>query len=216
MRSRWLAPVVVLGMALLALWAWPHLPERVPVHWNFRFEVDRWGSRWEGVGVMPLATVGLWALAQALRRIDPFRRAYAAWEPTYWLVINLVVLLFAVLECAMVAAALGWPVSVDRVLLGSLGVFFMAMGNYLPRVRRNWWMGIRTPWTLSSERVWRETHRLGGRTFVLGGLVTAAAAWLPRPVVPWVALTGLLVGGFIPVVWSYVLWRREAAEPPTV
>jgi len=210
MRSRWLAPVVILAMAALAVAAWPHLPERMPVHWNGSFEVDRWGSRWEGVALLPGVALGLWVLLPLLRKIDPRRGNYEAWEPTFWLILNIVVLMAAVLEVAIIAFSLGWPVPMEQVILASLGVLFVGLGNYLPRVRPNWWVGIRTPWTLSSDRVWRETHRLGGRTFVLGGLVTIAAAFVPRAAAPWVALAGLLLGAFVPVVYSYVVWRRES------
>jgi uncharacterized membrane protein len=99
-------------------------------------------------------------------------------------------------------------------LLVNLLVLFMALGNYLPRVRSNWWMGIRTPWTLESERVWRETHRVAGWSFVFGGVVTMVAALLPPAARPWVALAGLVVAGFVPVVYSYVLYRRERSGRP--
>lgn len=210
MRSRWLAPVLILALAVLAVLAWPHLPERMPVHWNGSFEVDRWGTRWEGVALLPGVALAVWLLLPLLRKIDPLRGNYEAWEPTFWLILNIVVLMEVVLEVAIIAFSLGWPVPMEQVILASVGVLFVGLGNYLPRVRPNWWVGIRTPWTLSSDHVWRETHRLGGRTFVLGGLITIAAAFVPRAAAPWVALAGLLLGAFVPVVYSYVVWRREA------
>ncbi len=209
MRSRWLGAVLVLGMVVFAALAWPHLPERMAVHWNSSFQPDRWGSRAGGAGLLPALALGFWLVLPLLRRIDPKRANYARWDPTFWLVLNLVVLLMAAMEVAIVGLGLGWPIDMHRVILVTLGLLFLALGNYLPRVRSNWWVGIRTPWTLSSERVWRETHRLGGRTFVAGGLVTMVAALVPVQVAPWVALLGLLLAGFVPVVYSYVLWRRE-------
>jgi uncharacterized membrane protein len=81
----------------------------------------------------------------------------------------------------------------------------------LPRTRSNWWIGIRTPWTMESENVWRATHRLAGKTFMIGGAVTVIGALLPEAVRPWIAIGGLGVGGFIPVIYSYLYWRREKA-----
>ncbi|HEX9106887.1 MAG TPA: SdpI family protein [Longimicrobiales bacterium] len=209
MRWRWLGAVVVAAEAAFALAAWPHLPERVVVHWSASFQPDGWGSRLGLVGLPPLIALGLWLLLPLLRRIDPRRANYERWEPTFWLLLNVLLLLTAIMDVALVGYNLGWPIDMHRVLLATLGLLFVALGNYLPRVRSNWWIGIRTPWTLSSERVWRDTHRLGGRTFVAGGLVTLAAALLPVGLAPWVALAGLVVAGFVPVVYSYVLWRRE-------
>ena len=212
MRSRWLGPVVVAAMLGFLAVAWPHLPARMAVHWNASFQVDRWGTRLGAAGPFPVMALFFWVLIPLLRRIDPRRENYDRFDPTFWIVVNLLVLMLAVMEVAIVGFNLGWPIDMQRVVLSLVGLLFVALGNYMPRVRSNWWMGIRTPWTLSSEGVWRETHRLGGRTFVLGGLVTIAAAFLPRLLAPWVALAGLLVGGFVPVVYSYVLWRREAVE----
>ncbi len=213
MRSRWLGPLVVAAMLVFLALAWPHLPARMAVHWNADFQVDRWGRRLPAAGSFPAMALAFWLLLPLLRRLDPRRANYERFDATFWIVVNLLVLLLAGMEVAVVGFNLGWPVDMQRVVLGLLGLLFMAIGNYMPRVRSNWWMGIRTPWTLSSDAVWRETHRVGGRTFVLGGLVTIVAAFLPRAVAPWVALMGLVVGGFVPVVYSYVLWRREQGEP---
>ncbi len=210
MRSRWLGPVVIVGMLVFLALAWPRLPERMAVHWNATFQVDRWGSRLSAAATFPVLALGFWVLIPLLRRIDPRREHYERFDDTFWIMVNLLVLMLTAMEVAIVGFNLGWPVDMQRVVLTMVGLLFVALGNYMPRVRSNWWLGIRTPWTLSSERVWRETHRLGGRTFVLGGLDTIVAAFLPKPVAPWVALAGLLVGGFVPVVYSYVLWRRES------
>lgn len=212
MSRRWLGPLLLVAMWAFALVVYPSLPARIPMHWGVAGGVDRWGAKWPSAFLMPLVGVGLWLLFPALRRLDPRRRHYDRFEETFWLLVNAMVAFMAVMEVATLGAALGWPMDMTRVVLILVGLVFVVLGNYLPRVRSNWWMGIRTPWTLESERVWRETHRLGGRTFVAGGLVTMVAALLPPLVRPWVALAGLLVGGFVPVVYSYVLWRREQAE----
>ncbi len=215
MRSRWLGPMVIAGLLVFVAASWSHLPARMAVHWNAQLQVDGWGSRLVGAALLPALALGFRLLLPLLRRIDPRREHYERFDPTFWIVVNLLVLMLAAIDVAIVGFNLGWPVDMQRVLLSILGLLFVALGNYMPRVRSNWWLGIRTPWTMSSERVWRETHRLGGRTFVLGGLVTIAAAFLPKAAAPWVALTGLVVGGFVPVVWSYVLWRRESGESPS-
>jgi uncharacterized membrane protein len=93
-------------------------------------------------------------------------------------------------------------------MLIMIGLMFIVLGNFLPRLRSNWWMGVRTPWTLESERVWRETHRMAGWTFVAGGAVAVLAVLLPAPLRFPIGFAGLMGGGLLPVIWSYVLWRR--------
>jgi uncharacterized membrane protein len=195
-------------MAAFLGWAWPQLPERVAVHWGPSFQVNGWGSRWS-LAVLPGVALGMRLLLPLLARLDVGRAGYAHWQPTFWITVNLVVLFMAALEVAMVGFNLGWPVNMRRVILGLLGLLFVGVGNYLPRTRPNRWIGIRTPWTLASDSVWRETHREGGRAFVFGGLVVLAAAFAPGRLIPWVTLAGVAVGLAIPVVYSWVLWRRE-------
>ena len=112
-----------------------------------------------------------------------------------------------------VATATFWvkAFGVFGAILGVLGLgsLFVVLGNVLPRTRSNWFMGIRTPWTLESESVWRATHALAGRTFIAGGLITMAAAFMPPRLQPWIAMGALVIGAFVPVVYSYFVWRRE-------
>jgi uncharacterized membrane protein len=199
---------LIAGMLVFLAWAWPQLPERVAVHWNVAFQADSWRPRGHLL-LLPGLALGIWAGMPLLRRIDPRRADYARWDATFWLVVNLIVLFMAVLHVALIGFNLGWPLDMHTVILSVVGLVFVGLGNYMPRVRRNWWVGFRTPWTLSSERVWRQTHRLGGRVLVLGGLMFVVGAFVPRPAAPWVALPGVLLIVLVPTVYSYILWRRE-------
>ncbi|HEX7089013.1 MAG TPA: SdpI family protein [Longimicrobiales bacterium] len=214
MSRRWLGPAVVAAMLAFALVVYPSLPERVPAHWGLSGEADDWMPKWPGAFLPAALAAGVWLLLVGLRRIDPRRAHYEKFEETFWLLVNVLVLFMALVEVVSLGAALGWPVDVGRVMLLAAGLLFVALGNYLPRVRSNWWMGIRTPWTLESERVWRETHRVAGWSFVFGGVVTMVAALLPPAARPWVALAGLVVAGFVPAVYSYVAYRRERSGRP--
>jgi uncharacterized membrane protein len=209
MTRRWIAPLGVLVMWAFAFAVMPALPERIPTHWNLRGEVDGWMDRPWGALAGPLAATAVVALFAVLPRIDPRRRNFEKFRGELHLMVNLFVLFFLAVEVLTLGAALGWPVDVGQGVLAGIGLLFVAMGNYLPRIRSNWWMGIRTPWTLESETVWRETHRLGGRCFVAGGAAAVAAAFLPEPARGVVATAALLAAGLVPAAWSYVIWRRE-------
>jgi uncharacterized membrane protein len=153
--------------------------------------------------------VVVWLLLPLLRRVDPRRRNYDRFEPTFWLVVNVIVLFLAVVHVLTLGAALGWGLDMTRALLALVGLMFAGLGNYLPRLRSNWWMGIRTPWTLESDAVWRATHRLAGHTFVIAGLVAMGAALWPGSLAFVVALGAMMLGAFIPAIYSYFAWRRE-------
>lgn len=214
MRSRWLAPAVTLAMWAFALAVYGRLPGQVPSHWNLAGEVDGWMPRPIGAFASPAIATFTAGLMYLLPRIDPRAGHVEKFRDDYRLLVNLMVLFFAVMEVATLGFALGWPVEVDRVIMGSVGLLFVGMGNYLPRVRSNWFMGIRTPWTMDNERVWRATHRVGGRTFVAAGLMLGAAALLPAEARPALTLVSIAVAVVIPFVYSYVAWRRDAAGRP--
>ncbi len=212
MKWKWVGPVLIVAMLALALWAFPRLPAEVPSHWNAQGEVDGWSGRW--IVFLPAGvSLLLWLLMQGLRRVDPRSANYQRFEPTFWLVVNLIIGFMAVVHVMTIGVALEWPMpAVDRIMIASLGVMFLVLGNVLPRVRSNWWMGVRTPWTLSSERVWRSTHRLAGITFVLGGLIVLAGLLLPPGWRFYSVMAAIAVSAFVPAVWSWYDFQREQRE----
>lgn len=212
MTRRWLGPVVLLLAFVFALVVYPSLPERVPTHWNFQGEADGWMSKWPGALLLPLEGLAAWLLVVGLRRIDPRRSHYERFNETFWLILNVLGFFFAAFTVISLGAALGWPMNISRLVMVAIGLLFMTLGNYLPRLKSNWWMGIRTPWTLESEAVWRATHRVGGRTFVAGGLIAVLAAFLPMPLMGYVAIASLVLAGLVPLVYSYVAWRQEQTK----
>ncbi|MBX6363161.1 MAG: SdpI family protein [Gemmatimonadetes bacterium] len=207
MNRRWLGPLVIVAMAGFVAAVYGRLPARIPVHWNTAGEVNEWGSRaW--AWLLPGIAAAVRLLVPLLRRIDPRREQYQWFEGTFWIVVNVVVLLLAAVEVTTLGYALGWPVDPSRVIVGIVGVSLVVLGNYLPRMRSNWWLGVRTPWTLSNERVWRETHRLAGKTFVVGGLIVLASVALRPPTRVWVVVGGIALASLVPAIYSYFAWRR--------
>jgi uncharacterized membrane protein len=209
MTRKTFGPVLVGAMALFTLAVYPLLPDRIPVHWNLWGEVDGWTGKWPGAFVAPALALGVWLLLQVLPKVDPRRRNYERFQETYWVVVNMVIGFIGLVHVLSLGTALGWPIGVPRVILVLVGVLFVALGNYLPRLRPNWWMGIRTPWTLENDRVWRDTHRLGGKTFVAAGLVMMVSAFLPPAFATVALVAAMVLGAGVPLVYSYVLWRRE-------
>jgi uncharacterized membrane protein len=195
-------------MLVFTLAVWRDLPERVPTHWNFRGEVNGWSGRAFGAFFAPTLALLLWLGLPLLRLLDPRRQNYERFDATFFTLVNFIVLFTGAMHVMMMGNALGWPIDMGRAAFALIGVVFIVLGNLLPRVRSNWWMGVRTPWTLESERVWRETHRLAGWTFVGAGVIAIAATLLPAQLRGPVAFGALMVGGLLPAVWSYVLWRR--------
>jgi uncharacterized membrane protein len=209
---KWLAPLCIgLAIAFSAI-MYPRLPERMPVHWDLHGSVNRYGSRLEGAFFLPGVMLLVWLLLRFLPRIDPRRANYEKFGDTYDLLINSLVALFAVMHVALVGTALGWPVSIERLAPALIGLLFIILGNALPRARSNWWFGIRTPWTLSNERVWMRTHRVAGYLLAGAGVVLLIAAAVPSA---WTFALGVAAAASAAIgsaVYSYFAWKQETSK----
>ncbi len=161
MRSRWFGLVVAALAAAVSVWAYPLLPATVATHWNLQGTPDGYSGRLWAVAVMPIVIVGLTGLFRVLPNVDPRRENYTKFLDTYWLIANVVLAFAGVAHALIVANGLGYTVQVDRLLPVGIGLLLAFLGNYLTRVEPNWFVGIRTPWTLSSDTVWRRVHRTG-------------------------------------------------------
>ena len=217
--TRALAILALVGDVVLSAVFYRVLPERVPLHWNFAGQVDRYGSKLELVLFGPLAIAGVWGLMLVLSRIDPRRVARSAAagadaapgeaEGSYWTVIHLVVVILALLHAAILFAASGFVRGPGRLVAGGLALLLLLVGNFIGRVRPNWFVGIRTPWTLASDEVWRRTHRLAATLMVAGGcLLVPLALLLPEKVAVLAATAVTLAATLGPAVWSYFAWRQ--------
>jgi uncharacterized membrane protein len=206
---RWYAAIVIAIAAAASAILYGRLPDRMAVHWNFSGEPDRFGTRLEGAWVLPAIMVGVWLVTRLLPKIDPRRENYAKMESTYEFVVNAVLTVMLAMHFVVLATALGYQVPMRRVVPLLFGAFFIALGNVLPRARPNWWFGVRTPWTLSSDRVWTRTHRVAGYAMTIAGLVVLLSAAVPGlwPLVG--AMAVAVVAAFWMVIYSYIAWRQE-------
>ena len=187
---------------------------QLPVHWGLDGEPDRYGSREEAFLGLPALTVGLTVLMAVFPFLDPrgtnLRRSETAYL-TGWIGS---LSLMALLQAGLTLTALGvWEPDASspfhRLVTAGVGLFIAAIGNVLGKARPNWIMGVRTPWTLSSDIAWERTHRWTGRLFVAVGLVGVVAAF----VLPSALALAALVGGLIAAslwssLYSYLVWRK--------
>jgi uncharacterized membrane protein len=224
--TRTLAIAAVVGDALLSAVAYHLLPERVPVHWNISGHVDRYGSKLQLVLFGPLALAGLWALMLLLSRIDPRRAERSVDEGpdatpseddgSYWTVIHLVLVTLALLHGGILLAASGVLHRPERFLAVGLALLLLLPGNFIGRLRPNWFAGIRTPWTLASDDVWRRTHRLAAVLMVGGGVILLPLSLLLPPPSALVAVLAVTLCATLgPAAFSYFAWRElHRVRPP--
>jgi uncharacterized membrane protein len=185
------------------------LPAVMATHWGANGQANGWTSRPVGAFIIPLIMLALWGIMRGVPTIDPRAANYAKFPETYDFVINGVINLMAVLHVAVLGVGLGWTIPMRAVALTILGLMFMGIGNVLPRARSNWFFGIRTPWTLSSDAVWGRTHRMAGYLMSAAGLTCMGAIALPAAWTAVVVLAATFGAAIGSIAYSYAVWRAE-------
>ena len=214
MKGRYFGVCLLLVAAALAatLLAWNHLPARVPLHWNAHGRVDGYGPRWMLLAVGPGAMLAELAIFAALPALSPKRFALESFTRTYLRIMLAAVALAGYITAVLLWAALTGDADVTGALLAGVSVLIVVLGNVMGKVRRNFFIGIRTPWTLASERVWHATHRLAAKSMVAAGILGIGAALVGgiAGIVAWIAI--VLAGVMVPVVYSFVHYRTLERE----
>jgi uncharacterized membrane protein len=201
--------LLVTGMFVAAFVAWPFAPDRIPVHWNLVGEVDGYGSKSVGLMVFPLIAAAAYVLFLVMPRFDPGRANYSSFASAY-LVIRLSILILLVLSHSFVLrAALGYNANAGSFIPLAIGLLLMVLGNVMGKIRPNWFVGVRTPWTLSSRRSWNKTHRLAGWLCLAMGIVTAVCGLIQTRWMIITVATVIVASLLWIVIYSYVVWRED-------
>jgi uncharacterized membrane protein len=213
MRSVRALYIVVAAMFAFSLAALPFMPNPAPIHWNAAGQVDGYGSPLLAVLLAPLIALAMVVLMPLLPKIDPRRESYAGFAGSYHRIMTALVLFFALVDVIVIGAALGWPISIPRAMMLGLGVLFGLIGNELGRVQPNFFVGIRTPWTLADPEIWRRTHRVGGRLMAGAGLLLLVLGLIaPESLGFSLGIGAILAASLGSVAYSYWLWRQRTHE----
>jgi uncharacterized membrane protein len=205
-RLAWPIAGALTALALAASIAmYPRLPEQIPIHWDLRGRVDDYGAKAWAAFLSPAVMLAMLGLFAALPWLSPRHFEVDRFRSTYLYIMVVTVALFAYLHGLMLYAAMAGPVDVGRALVAGICLLLALLGNVLGKVQRNFYIGVRTPWTLASDRVWADTHRLAAWLFVIAGLLGFAlglAGWL-------IAAFGLiLAAAIISIVYSLVRYKQ--------
>lgn len=203
----WLKWVLLLVMIGGGLYFYNALPDQIPVHWSYAGEIDAYGSKTTHIILIPAIVLAMMLLFIFLPKLDPKRDKYVQFADIYEIIQLAIVGFMVYIYFITILAGLNPLLDVSFYILMGMGVMFVLMGNFMGKVRQNYFVGIKTPWTLDNEEVWNKTHRLGGWCFVAAGLLMMVQAFTGT--VGWwlfaVAMTICLV---VPIGYSYWLHRK--------
>ena len=198
-----IASAIILLPVLAGVILWNQLPEQMPSHWNAAGEIDGWSSKPFVVFGLPLILLAAQWLCVAGTAADPKKDNHPdkVLHLVFWVIPVLSVLLFSVTY----AVALGKDVRVEVVMPVFIGLVLAIVGNYLPKCKQNYTIGIKIPWTLNSEENWNRTHRFAGRLWLVGGIIIMLTGFFSGF---WVFLGIVLLMAFAPFIYSYMLHRK--------
>ena len=204
--TRIVSLLFIVAMLAIAAWIYPHLPAQTPSHWDADGNVNGWMPRFWAAAIWPLTMCGLALMLAILPMISPRKFEIEPFARTYGAIVLATLAFLLVVGTVALLAGAGHHVSVQLVAPVAVGALLMVIGNFMGKFRKNFFVGIRTPWTLTSEMVWERTHRLAGWLFVAAGLVWIVDGLLYAS--PVVLVVSALAAGFIPAIYSYFLYRR--------
>ena len=208
-RTEWPFWALLAGMFALAALTWQQAPGRIPTHWGVNGEVNGYGGKFEGLLLIPLVSLAIYLLFLFIPRIDPARANYAQFAGAYNVFRFTIVLFLALMYGIIHLWIRGHRTPIETIAPMLVGGLLVVMGRVMGRLRPNWFVGIRTPWTLSSRRAWTKTHRVAGWVFTVVGLlfILAGAFHSTRFLIITIALMGVGILGTI--ACSYFVWRDD-------
>ena len=217
-QNRWnliLSSIVILLPALFGIIFWNELPEQMTTHWGINGTADGWSSRAVAVFALPLCILAVHWLCVFCTAKDPGNKGQN--RKVFALVLWITPLVSLFTNGMMYAVSFGKELQPYFMTNLLLGVVFVVIGNYLPKCKQNYTIGIKVKWTLENEENWNATHRFGGKVWVAGGLLLLLfCVCLPDAIVLWVTIPVMLLLIVIPVVYSWQYHKKQVRDGTAV
>ena len=195
-----------LGLALAGMLLQPQMAQPYAIHWNAQGEADGTGGIFEALYLLPVMILGIAVLLLVLPRLDPMRTARLNYPMVNSFVL-LMALFMAYLHVLTLAWNLGYRFNMNQLLIPGMGLMFIYIGFLIEKAKPNWFVGIRTPWTLSNTLVWEKTHLLGGKLFKLSGIAAMLGIIFPSVAI-WLVLVPTLAASAVTIIYSYIVFRK--------
>lgn len=209
----WLIIFFILTILAIGIYMAPNMPDRVPTHWNIRGEVDGWGSKYINLFLIPSIALVAYILMSFLPAVDPFRKNYEKFAKPYLYFKIFLAFFFIYLEIFLLYSSVRFsPPQGSLMFAIPFSLLLCFIGWILPQLKRNFFIGIRTPWNLISDENWKKTHDFGGKLFILAGVASLIAAFFGSTASFVVLITSILLAAAISIFYSYLIYRKEKKE----
>lgn len=208
MKKHLFAIILILTTCLAWAISWPYLPDTIATHWSGG-TADGFSSKLSAMMSVAGIMIGLYIFLNVVPKIDPKKENYKKFPKGLMMINNALLVLLFIGNMAVITTGLGYNIFLHRVPELLVGILFLVIGNYLPQCKPNFFVGMRNPWTLSSEEVWRKTHRFSGKVFVALGLLMIVSIALPANLRSYMMLAMILIAVVLTNLYSYILYKKE-------
>ena len=208
--------IIILGIIslsfIIAIYLYPQMPEKMASHWNAQGQVDGYVSKFWGLFLIPIISIGLFLLFILIPKIDPLKENIEKFRKYFDGFIVLIIIFLFYIYLLTVFWNIGIRFNMAQLMMPALGMLFYYCGILVENAKRNWFIGIRTPWTLSSEVVWDKTHKIGGKLFKLAGVVAFLGIAFPRHAIFFVIIPVISVAVYT-IIYSYFEYQKQTSSP---
>lgn len=199
--------LIIITSFVLAFCYYPQMPEQMASHWNIQSQVDDYMPKFWGLFLMPIICVVIFLLFLLIPKIDPLKKNIEKFRKYFdWFIILIILFLFYIYLLA-IFWNLGYRFQMGQMLIPALAVLFFYIGILLKQAKRNWFIGIRTPWTLSSDIVWQKTHKLGSKLFKITGIIVLFGMFFPKYFI-WFILIPTIAAVLYALIYSYFEYQK--------
>lgn len=199
--------LIIVAAFVVGAYYYNQFPEQVASHWNVRGQADDYMPKFWGLFLMPLVMLGLYLLFLLLPKIDPLKKNVYKFKQYYFAFVSLVLVFLLYIHVLIILWNKGLRFDMNYPLVPAFGLLFLFLGIIMHKIKRNWFIGIRTPWTLSNEKVWEETHRFGGKLFVIAGIITCLGVLWPSAAIYFIMIPIIFVS-LASVTYSYIVYTK--------
>jgi len=199
--------VAIIAVAM-GFFVYPLLPSDVPVHWNATGQVDGIGPDWQGAFLLPALIAAVLLIFVTVPKMVVFKKNFKAFEKQYWMLSYAIILFFMLFYAITLLPNFGYDFNMSQMLGLPMGMLFISIGVLMPSFKRNFFVGIRTPWSLANDKVWDKTHKFGGKAFLLAGMATLFSLPFPQATIA-ITVGAVLTAAIASVVYSFLEFKKS-------
>jgi len=199
--------MIIVISFVISIYFYQQMPEKIASHWNFKGEVDDYMSKFWGLFLMPIISIGLLLLFIFLPNIDPLKENYKKFMKYYDGFVLLIIIFLFYLYLLTIFWNIGFRFSIVQFLAPIFGILFFYIGILIENAKRNWFVGIKTPWTLSNDKVWNNTHKVGGKLFKIIAIIAVVGIFFENYALYFILIPVIFIAVYT-IVYSYFEYKK--------